>query len=333
MCELFAMSCSKPSAVTYSLHEFARHGGLTYANKSGWGIAYFEDRDALVIKEAEPASRQPLGRTSSASRGSPRIASSPMCASPPSGSRRWRTPTLSAALSAATFTSSPTTEPWRGLAERYPPARRERMPVGDTDSELAFMLLLERLRPRLGRWVRGMPDVADRLQGLCRLCRGDERNSGRPTFSTAIATRFLSTPTSESTRRTEASRNHGPPACPYATASPARRARDWGVAGCNVHMGDEQTILFASVPLDESGWEPIPDGTAIAVRRGEEVGRDYRLTSASQREGGRLTPPRAAARRASRGRDPDWARPAGGGSHSTDRRRRCSVRRSRSGAR
>ena len=38
-------------------------------------------------------------------------------------------------------------------------------------------------------------------------------------------------------------------------------------------MGDERTILFASVPLDDSGWDPIPDGTAIAVRRGEEVGR------------------------------------------------------------
>ena len=56
MCELFAMSCSKPSAVSYSLTEFARHGGVTYRNNSGWGIAYFQDREALVVKEAEPAS-------------------------------------------------------------------------------------------------------------------------------------------------------------------------------------------------------------------------------------------------------------------------------------
>ena len=26
MCELFAMSCRVPSAVTYSMHEFAKHG-------------------------------------------------------------------------------------------------------------------------------------------------------------------------------------------------------------------------------------------------------------------------------------------------------------------
>ncbi len=38
-------------------------------------------------------------------------------------------------------------------------------------------------------------------------------------------------------------------------------------------MSDQRTILFASVPLDETGWDPIPEGTAIAVRRGEEAGR------------------------------------------------------------
>lgn len=45
--------------MTYSLEEFARHGGATYQNKSGWGIAYFQDREALLVKEAEPASNSP----------------------------------------------------------------------------------------------------------------------------------------------------------------------------------------------------------------------------------------------------------------------------------
>ena len=62
MCELFAMSSSKPSSVSYSLEEFARHGGLTYKNKSGWGIAYFHEREALIVKEAEPASDSPWVR-------------------------------------------------------------------------------------------------------------------------------------------------------------------------------------------------------------------------------------------------------------------------------
>ena len=43
--------------------------------------------------------------------------------------------------------------------------------------------------------------------------------------------------------------------------------------GLKIGMGDQRTMLFASVPLDETGWEPLPEGTAIAVRGGEEIAR------------------------------------------------------------
>jgi predicted glutamine amidotransferase len=42
--------------MTYALHEFATHGGLIHRNKSGWGIAYRQGRDAILIKEPSPAS-------------------------------------------------------------------------------------------------------------------------------------------------------------------------------------------------------------------------------------------------------------------------------------
>jgi predicted glutamine amidotransferase len=46
MCELFAISSAKAVAVRYSLNEFAKHGGLTHQNKSGWGIIpTFADND------------------------------------------------------------------------------------------------------------------------------------------------------------------------------------------------------------------------------------------------------------------------------------------------
>ena len=42
MCELFAMSSRVPATVTFSLEEFARHGGLTAPHKDGWGIVYYD---------------------------------------------------------------------------------------------------------------------------------------------------------------------------------------------------------------------------------------------------------------------------------------------------
>ncbi|PHQ60924.1 MAG: hypothetical protein COC03_00835 [Robiginitomaculum sp.] len=62
MCELFAMSSKNPSTLNYSLHEFSKHGGLTHKNKSGWGIAYYEEDGVFLVKEALPASDSPLAK-------------------------------------------------------------------------------------------------------------------------------------------------------------------------------------------------------------------------------------------------------------------------------
>ena len=56
MCELFALSSSSPTEVSFSLDEFSKHGGLTNHHRHGWGIAYFDLNTARIIKEAKPAS-------------------------------------------------------------------------------------------------------------------------------------------------------------------------------------------------------------------------------------------------------------------------------------
>ena len=43
--------------------------------------------------------------------------------------------------------------------------------------------------------------------------------------------------------------------------------------GLKVGLTDQRSILFASVPLDEQGWTPLPEGTAIAVENGVEMQR------------------------------------------------------------
>jgi glutamine amidotransferase len=57
MCELFALSSSSESEVSFSLDEFSKHGGLTNHHRHGWGIAYYAQNTARIIKEASPASQ------------------------------------------------------------------------------------------------------------------------------------------------------------------------------------------------------------------------------------------------------------------------------------
>lgn len=270
MCELFAMSCLEPSSVSYSLEEFARHGGLTYRNKSGWGIAYFHDREALIVKEAEPASDSPWvefiaqqGMASHCVIAHVRLATIGQPA-------LHNTHPFRRALGRRVhvFAHNGTL---KGLHERYPEGAGGRLPVGDTDSELAFCVLLERLDDL---WNDGakLPEVGRRLEVFAAFAR-EMATLGSANFLYSDGdTLFVHA----HKRVYEEDGGFSEPRAPglsMRNCVACQQGPDWGVDGCHIHMGDQQTMLFASVPLDETGWEPIPEGTALAIRKGEEVGR------------------------------------------------------------
>lgn len=41
--------------------------------------------------------------------------------------------------------------------------------------------------------------------------------------------------------------------------------------GLRVDIQDQRTVLLASVPLDDTGREPLPEGTALALESGDEL--------------------------------------------------------------
>lgn len=55
MCELFAMSASQPTDVNHSLALLRPRGGELGPHADGWGVAFYEDRAARVFKEPVPA--------------------------------------------------------------------------------------------------------------------------------------------------------------------------------------------------------------------------------------------------------------------------------------
>ncbi|MEX2479313.1 MAG: class II glutamine amidotransferase [Gammaproteobacteria bacterium] len=81
MCELLGLSSNLPATVNFSLTVFAEHGGHTDNHTDGWGIAYYEGKDARLLKEPEAAAdstwirflnaaftAQPLGHRASPTR-------------------------------------------------------------------------------------------------------------------------------------------------------------------------------------------------------------------------------------------------------------------------
>ena len=57
MCELFAISSRLPATVSLSLKTLAERGGGSAPHADGWGIAYYRDTDARLIKDASAAQR------------------------------------------------------------------------------------------------------------------------------------------------------------------------------------------------------------------------------------------------------------------------------------
>jgi glutamine amidotransferase len=63
MCELLGMSAHHPASITLSLNEFARHGGETGPHVDGWGVAFYEGPDANLIRESTSAADSVLMST------------------------------------------------------------------------------------------------------------------------------------------------------------------------------------------------------------------------------------------------------------------------------
>ena len=270
MCELFAMSCSQPATVNYSLNEFALHGGSKYKNNSGWGIAYFQDHDALTIKEVEPASDSAwvdfiakqgvssdcvIAHVRLATIGEPRLEN---------------THPFRRALGRRThiFAHNGTL---KNIHDRYPMSVLADIPVGETDSELAFCVLLDRMRSLWGDGSQ-VPDHAERLKVFAAFA--DEMSQlGSSNFLYGDGdTLFV-----HSHRRIyEENGGFSEPRAPGLSVRncvACQQGPEWHVDGCHIDIGNQKSMLFASVPLDETGWEPLPEKTAIAVQKGVEVGR------------------------------------------------------------
>ena len=56
MCELFALSARWPATVALSFEAFSKRGGDTAHHADGWGVAFYEGRDARLVREPAPAS-------------------------------------------------------------------------------------------------------------------------------------------------------------------------------------------------------------------------------------------------------------------------------------
>jgi glutamine amidotransferase len=267
MCELFGVSSSKPVRLRYSLHAFAEHGGLIHPNKSGWGIAYHEGRDALLIKEPKPASDSPVVRfieswsaTTTCAIAHVRYATAgePSFANTHPFMRE-----LGGQMHVFAHNGSLV-----DIRDEVPLSSDRFQPVGETDSEYAFCILLERLAP-LWRDRTEAPALGDRLEVFADTAREMSALGAANFLYSDGDVLFLH---AHRRRWDEGGGRFSEPRAPGLSIA---TLDDLLVPGLHVEAPhDETEIAFvASVPLTEEGWQPLPEGTVAALQGGRLVAR------------------------------------------------------------
>jgi len=262
MCELFAMSARYPSTVRFSLEEFSRHGGLSGPHKDGWGLAWYDERDVRLVKEILPAasSRYVLFIQDNPF-VSPFVISHVRKATRGNVALRNCQPFLRELGGA-----------WHSFAHNGDLADIERnarlragayRPVGETDSELAFCALLERLRPL---WLTdGPPDVEARLR-VIEAVAVELRDLGPANFLYCDGDALFA----HADRRHQDEGAIRPPGL-WRLARHCAAGGELSATGLRIesHGAAQDVALVASVPLTLEDWIPMARGEILVARGGQ----------------------------------------------------------------
>ena len=259
MCELLALSSRLPASVKLSLSTFAQHRGAD----DGWGVAFYDSGDVRLYKEPELAAES-----------------------------EWLAFIQQRCLSASLFISHirHATRGIRSLANTQPFSRElggrvhifahngrfdsiERdyigswnryRPIGETDSEIAFCILLERLAPL---WQSGSIPSLDRRLAVFTQFAADMRAIGPANILYSDGDALLV----HGHRRIQVDGRIAPPGL-WRLSRQCENYRDSAKrhqeTSSTVDRRKQEVMLFASIPLSDEHWVPMAEGEVLAIRHG-----------------------------------------------------------------
>ena len=266
MCELLGMSAHYPASITLSLNEFARHGGETGPHADGWGVAFYEGPDANLIRESTSAADSALMSTLRGYRVASEI--------------------VLAHIRHASFgpVELKNTHPFRreigGRVHTFAhngdlPAIESRYrldpagpfsPVGNTDSELAFCVLMERLA---GPWVsgNGIPDLHTRRLVVADFAR-EIGTLGSANFLYSDGDLLFV----HGHVRTQADGSVQAPGLHYISVECNYGVGHSELAAVKLESERVQRVtLISTVPLTDGDWQPLGAGELLVLKAGEIV--------------------------------------------------------------
>jgi glutamine amidotransferase len=259
MCELFGMSSRIPTSVQLSIDVLARHGSTARQLGDGWGAAFHDGRDARVVREPEPADDSPWIRCLAQRGLGGRIVLAHIRRATQGDVALRNTQPFQRELGGRVHLFAHNGR-LAGIEQHLGAGPRFR-PIGDTDSEVAFCALLDRLA---SLWAAGAPAAADRIAVVAEFA-AELRAMGPANFLYTDGDLLFA----HADRRIQPDGRTAPPGLTMLERTCPIDHDALPTAGITIAPGPQQLVLFASVPLTGEAWRPIPEGALVVVRDGQ----------------------------------------------------------------
>jgi len=260
MCELFAYSSSEPTRARFSLEEFRTHGCAKGPHCDGWGLAFYQDKFAQIYRDEQPAAYSEwmafllnhehhsccvISHIRKATQGGVSLQNTQPYSRESGGARH-------------VFAHNGNLQ---GFKEACTFARFE--PIGDTDSEYAFCMLMDALQQRGGDVVLSLAQRIDVLAEL--FSQWSLLGPANIIYSDGEYLYAFAN------RRTQLDGGMRPPGLYCLTRDGAVHRHMNELVGVELEGCPERITLVASVPLSRENWRPFAENELIVCKAGQRV--------------------------------------------------------------
>ncbi len=146
MCQLLGMNCNTPTDICFSFTGFQARGGLTDEHQDGWGIAFFEGKGVRQFLDSQASAQSPIAEL---------VKNYPIKSMNVISHIRKATQGQISLENTHPFMRELWGRYWifahNGNLKNFRPSLEGTfLPVGNTDSELAFCFMMQELRKKFG---------------------------------------------------------------------------------------------------------------------------------------------------------------------------------------
>lgn len=257
MCELLAMSSSRSSQLNFSLQTLSGH--TKNGARDGWGIGFYQGRDVALFREPVAASDSALVEFLQTQGPGTTLAISHIRHATIGTKTLANTQPMAREMAGRVHVFAHNGNlPCIAQARRFTLGRYQ--PVGDTDSEHAFCVLLDRMH---SLWdATAPPTLAARLAVVTAFA-AELRELGPANFLYADSEILFA----HGDRRYQAADGStSAPGLVYLTCRCSDPAEP--LQGVSITPGFQDLVLIASVALNEERWHPFAEGQIISVSMG-----------------------------------------------------------------